>query len=36
MKHHYVPQFYLRPWLGPDNKLTSSAAFISHVTRSRG
>ncbi len=22
MKHHYIPQFYLRPWLGTDNKLT--------------
>ncbi|NTI50987.1 DUF4238 domain-containing protein [Agrobacterium rhizogenes] len=21
MKHHYIPQFYLRPWLGSDNKL---------------
>ncbi|WP_416408570.1 DUF4238 domain-containing protein [Agrobacterium rosae] len=21
MKHHYIPQFYLRPWLGPDHKL---------------
>lgn len=22
MKHHYIPQFYLRPWLGADHKLT--------------
>ena len=22
LKHHYIPQFYLRPWLGADNKLT--------------
>lgn len=21
MNHHYIPQFYLRPWLGPDHKL---------------
>lgn len=21
MKHHYIPQFYLRPWLGIDHKL---------------
>lgn len=21
MKHHYIPQFYLRPWLGADHKL---------------
>lgn len=21
MKHHYIPQFYLRPWLGRDDKL---------------
>lgn len=21
MKHHYIPQFYLRPWLGEDRKL---------------
>lgn len=21
MKHHYIPQFYLRPWLGEDHKL---------------
>ncbi|MBO3761092.1 DUF4238 domain-containing protein [Ciceribacter sp. L1K22] len=21
MKHHYIPQFYLRQWLGPDHKL---------------
>lgn len=21
MKHHYIPQFYLRPWLGDDHKL---------------
>ncbi len=21
MRHHYIPQFYLRPWLGPDHKL---------------
>ncbi|KQR77793.1 DUF4238 domain-containing protein [Rhizobium sp. Leaf341] len=21
-KHHYIPQFYLLPWLGSDNKLT--------------
>ncbi len=21
MRHHYIPQFYLRPWLGEDRKL---------------
>ncbi|MGO7394947.1 DUF4238 domain-containing protein [Rhizobium ruizarguesonis] len=21
MKHHYIPQFYMRPWLGSDHKL---------------
>ncbi len=21
MKHHYIPQFYLKPWQGPDGKI---------------
>lgn len=36
MKHHYIPQFYLRPWEGDDNRLQEfKRGYQSQVTTKR-
>ncbi|TBA16126.1 DUF4238 domain-containing protein [Rhizobium ruizarguesonis] len=36
MKHHYIPQFYLRPWEGDDNQLQEfKRGYLNQVTTKR-
>jgi hypothetical protein len=35
VKHHYIPKFYLTPWLGDDTKLTEFRSITNPYTKAQ-